>query len=53
MSDPREFERLPGWEREIGSDRSMSLRAFARAIYEHARAELARDEAPPEAEADE
>ena len=34
----QEDERLPGWEREIGSDRLMSLQALGRAIYQHGRA---------------
>jgi hypothetical protein len=40
VSDRREEEnrRLPGWEREIGSDRLMSLYALGRAIYQHGRA---------------
>jgi len=39
-SDRKESEdqRLPGWEKEIGSDRLMSLQALGRAIYEHGRA---------------
>jgi hypothetical protein len=39
-SDRKESEdqRLPGWEREIGSDRMMSLYAFGRAVRQHGRA---------------
>lgn len=33
-----EDERLTGWEKEIGSDRMMSLYAFGRAVYQHGRA---------------
>jgi hypothetical protein len=40
----QEDQRLPGWEKEIGSDRLMSLHAFARAAREHGRAEAEQQE---------
>ena len=35
----QEDQRLPGWEKEIGSDRLMSLYAFGRAVHQHGRAD--------------
>lgn len=39
-----ESQRLSGWEREIGSDRMMSLYAFGRAVYQHGRAVAEQEE---------
>ena len=44
--EDRELEqhRLPGWEKEIGSDRLLSLRSFARAVFQHVQAMFERGE---------